>query len=159
MLFGRYLHAIALWMLASSRVSILQYRNGLAGGWVPKAGLQLAAADSQGSRTCVGANTFSSSGKGEITRPAVVPSSRAWQKPPVRRKGGRTWLPARVSGRHVVRGTDRPTPILEVRPGDRQGWWNRSKFRWDGRRSPWARPSALGCGDTLKAPASDRRLI
>ena len=28
----------------------------------------------------------------------------AWQKPPVRRKGGRAGLPARVSGRHVVRG-------------------------------------------------------
>ena len=32
----------------------------------------------------------------------TVPS--AWQKPPVRRKGGRAGLPARVSGRHVVRG-------------------------------------------------------
>ena len=31
----------------------------------------------------------------------------AWQKPPVRRKGRRTGLPARVSGRHVVRRTDR----------------------------------------------------
>ena len=28
----------------------------------------------------------------------------AWQEPPVRRKGGTTRLPARVSGRHVVRG-------------------------------------------------------
>ena len=39
-----------------------------------------------------------------IDDPAVVPSQSAWQKPPVRRKGGRTGLPARVSGRHVVRG-------------------------------------------------------
>ena len=27
-----------------------------------------------------------------------------------------------------------------------------------GGSSPWTRPSALGCGDTLKAPASDHRL-
>ena len=45
-----------------------------------------------------------------------------WQKPPVRRKGGRAGLPARVSGRHVVRGNRQAPPILEVRPGNRQGW-------------------------------------
>ena len=64
----------------------------------------------------------------------MVPSSRRGKKPPVRRKGGRAGLPARVSGRHVVRGTDRPHLFLEVRPGNRQGWWKRSKFRWNGRQ-------------------------
>ena len=41
----------------------------------------------------------------------------AWQKPPARRKGGRAGLPARVSGRHVVRGRQ-SSPTLEVRPGE-----------------------------------------
>ena len=44
----------------------------------------------------------------------------AWQKPPVRRKGGRAGLPARVSGRHVVRGRQ-SSPVLEVRPGEQAG--------------------------------------
>ena len=63
-------------------------------------------------------------GKDELTccRGTVQP---AWQKPWVRRKGGRAGCPKRVSGRHVVR---------EVRPGNRQGWWKRSKFRWNGRQ-------------------------
>ena len=41
----------------------------------------------------------------------------AWQKPPVRRKGGRAGLPARVSGRHVVRGRQ-SSPTREVRLGE-----------------------------------------
>ena len=40
--------------------------------------------------------------KGELTSCRGTVQS-AWQKPPVRRKGGRTGSPARVSGRHVVR--------------------------------------------------------
>ena len=54
-------------------------------------------------------------------------------KPPERRKGGRAGLPVRASGRHVVRGRQ-SSHILEVRPGNRQGWWKRSKYRWDGRQ-------------------------
>ena len=60
-------------------------------------------------------------------------------KPPVSRKGGRTELPARVSGRHVVRRRQSsPIPAQEpavfrrqqeVRQGNRQGWWKRSTFR------------------------------
>ena len=46
----------------------------------------------------------------------------AWQKPPVSREGGRAGLPARVSGRHVVRGTDRPHLSWKCAQGDRQGW-------------------------------------
>ena len=49
--------------------------------------------------------------------PAVVPSSRCAKKPPVRRKEGRAGLPARVSGRHVVRGRQ-SSPTQEVRPGE-----------------------------------------
>ena len=41
----------------------------------------------------------------------------AWQKPPVRREGGRAGLPARVSCRHVVRGRQ-SSPTLEVRLGE-----------------------------------------
>ena len=41
----------------------------------------------------------------------------AWQKPPVRRKGGRAGLLARVSGRHVVRGRQ-SSLTLEVRLGE-----------------------------------------
>ena len=42
-------------------------------------------------------------GKGEFTSCRGTVQS-AWQKPPVRRNGGRTVLPARVSDRHVVWG-------------------------------------------------------
>ena len=71
-------------------------------------------------------------GKGELTSCRGTVWS-AWQKPPVRRKGGRAGLPVRVSGRHVVRGRQSP-PILEVRPDNRQVWWKRSSYRWDGRQ-------------------------
>ena len=91
------------------------------GDGVPKAGLKQAAADSQGSRTCVCANTFptgwhTQEGKDELTSCRGTVES-AWQKPPVRRKGGRAGLPARVSGRHVVRGRQ-SSPTLEVRLGE-----------------------------------------
>ena len=43
----------------------------------------------------------------------------AWQKPPVRRKGGRAGLPTRVNGRHVVRGRQ-SSPSLEVRLGGQE---------------------------------------
>ena len=69
--------------------------------------------------------------KGELTscRGTVL---SAWQKPLVRRTE-ETGLPARVSGRHVVRGTDRPylsLPNIQPcfggskgsRQGNRQGW-------------------------------------
>ena len=79
--------------------------------------------------------------------------------------------PKRVSGRHVVRGRQF-SPILEVRPGNRQGWWKRSIFRWNGRQltldktvgsrvwwhtqgSSWRPASDLGWGSSSKsAPGS-----
>ena len=55
----------------------------------------------------------------------------AWQKPPVRRKGGRAGLPARVSGRHVVRGRQ-SSPTLKVRLGEHPRLVKTVKFqvRW-----------------------------
>ena len=55
-------------------------------------------------------------GKDELTSCRGTVQS-AWQNPPVRRKGGRAGLPARVSGRHVVRGRQ-SSPAQEVRPGE-----------------------------------------
>ena len=87
----------------------------------------------------------------------------AWQKPPVRRKGGRAGLPAK--GKWPPRGTGNrhAPPILEVRPGNRQGWWKRSKFRWDerqltldmtvGTQGSRGRPALdLGWGSSSKTP-------
>ena len=45
--------------------------------------------------------------KGESTSCRGTVQS-AWQKPPMRRKGGRAGLPVWAGGRHVVRGTDSP---------------------------------------------------
>ena len=93
------------------------------GNGVPKAGQKQAVTDSQGSRTCVCANTFDAGvahEKGKLTSCRGTVWS-VWQKPPVRRKGGRAGLPARVSGRHVLRGRQ-SSPILEVRPSNRLGW-------------------------------------
>ena len=55
-------------------------------------------------------------GKDELTSCRGTVQS-AWRKPPVRRKGGRAGLPARVSGRSVVRGPQ-SSPTLEVRLGE-----------------------------------------
>ena len=57
--------------------------------------------------------------RGEKDEVTSCPGSfqSAWQKPPVRRKGGRAGLAARVSGRHVVRGRQ-SSPTLDVRPGE-----------------------------------------
>ena len=85
----------------------------------PKASLQQAAADPRGSRTCVCENTsvlgwYTQGRKGESRRPAVVPSSRHTSS---ETQDGRAWLPARVSGQHVVRGRQ-SSPTLEVRLGE-----------------------------------------
>ena len=67
-----------------------------------------AAADARGSRTCMRASTLvwvvaHAGGEGRINvLPWYLPVGVAI--PPVIRKGGRTGLPARVSGRHVARG-------------------------------------------------------
>ena len=99
----------------------------------------------QDTRTCVCANTFMLSGwhtqgeKDELTSCRGTVQS-AWQKPPVRRKGGRAGLPARVSGRHVVRGRQ-SSPTLEVRLAEQARLVKTVKIqvRWAA-RSPWRRP-------------------
>ena len=68
--------------------------------------------------------------------------------PPVSRKGGRTGNTARVSGRHVVRGTDRPHLSWKCAQVTGKAGQKRSTFRWDGRQLT-----------TLKALASDLRVI
>ena len=80
-------------------------------------------------------------------------------------QGGRTGLPARVSGRHVVRVTDRPhlsLPNSQSCFGDSEECaqatgkvveTGQNKGEMGG-SSPWTRPSAPECGDTLKALAS-----
>ena len=83
----------------------------------------------------------------------------AWQKPPVRRKGGRAGLPARVSGRQVVRGRQ-SSPTLKVRLGEQAMLVKTVKISGKvGGSSAWTRPSAPECGDTLKALAGDQRPI
>ena len=57
-----------------------------------------------------------------------------WQKHQVRHNGGKARLPAMVSRRYVVRRNRHVPPILEVGPGNRQGWWKRSTLKWDGRK-------------------------
>ena len=88
--------------------------------------------------------------------------------PPVSRNGGRTRLPARVSGRHVY-GDDSPhlfLPKPAVSGGSKECARITGKDGENGQNSgemggssPWTRPSAPGCGDTLKALASDQRSI
>ena len=137
---GKNWRKISAWNLTKVK-SEKQVIDGQGDG-VPKACWLQAAADSRGSLTCVCASTFSLVGwhtqgeKDEWTSCRGTVQS-AWQKPPVRRKGGRAGLSARVSGRHVVRGRQ-SSPILEVRPGNGQ---------YSGEMcgsSPWTRPSAPG---------------
>ena len=77
----------------------------------------------------------------------------AWREPPVRRKGGTAGLPARVSGRHVVRGRQ-SSLTQEVRLGE-----NGQHLGEVGGSSAWRRPSAPECGDTLTDLAGDQRPI
>ena len=87
------------------------------GDGVSKACLQQAAADPRRSPNLPVCETFGSrvaqagrEGREYMSCCGAVQS--AWQVPPVRRTGGKTGLPARVSGRHVVRGRQ-SSPIPE----------------------------------------------
>ena len=68
-------------------------------------------------------------------------------------QGWRTGLPARVSGRRVVRGW-LSLPLLECAQVTGKADENGQHSVEMGGSSPWTRPSALGCGDTLQASAS-----
>ena len=93
--------------IAAKGINSFSHYNLVARVMGSKACQKEAAAGPRGSRTCVCANTYGGGWhmqgrKGELTscRGTV---KWAWQKTPVRGKEGRTGLPARVSGRHVVR--------------------------------------------------------
>ena len=89
--------------------------------------------------------------------------------PPVSRKGGRAGLPARVSGRHAVRGRQ-SSPILAqassvavaVRgaPGEQARLVKtvNIQVRWAAAQ-PGQDRRLPECGDTLKALAGDQRPI
>ena len=66
----------------------------------------------------------------------------AWQKPPVRRKGGRAGLPARVSGRHVVRGRQSLTYPRSAPRGTGKAGENGQHSGEVSGSSAWTRPSA-----------------
>ena len=83
----------------------------------------------------------------------------AWQKPPVRRKGGRAGMPR--MGKWPPRGTG--TTVLTY-PGSAPQATSKAGENGQhsgemGGSSPWTRPSAPECGDTLKALAGDQRPI
>ena len=89
--------------------------------------------------------------------------------PPVSREGGRTGLPGRVSGRHAVRirqSSPVPAQQLAVNGGSKECDRITGKAGENGQHSgemggssPWTRPSAPECGDTLEALAGDQRPI
>ena len=89
--------------------------------------------------------------KGELTSCRGTVWSKC-QKPPVRRKGGRTRLRARVSGRNVVRSTARPHLSWKCAQVTGKAGENGQYSGELGGSSPSTKPSPPGCGDTLKAP-------
>ena len=81
-------------------------------------------------------------------------------KPPVRHEGDREpGCPTRVSGRHVVRRNDRPHLSWKCAQVTDKAGENGQNSGGMGSSSPWTRPSAPECGDTLKALAGDQRPI
>ena len=90
--------------------------------------------------------------------------------PPVRRKGGRTRLPKKGEWSLCGMGTIvviYPCPAAScvsvavrgcARVAGKAGENGQHSGEMGG-SSPWTRPSALGCGDTLKALARDQHLI
>ena len=70
----------------------------------------------------------------------------------------KTGLPARASGRHVVRGRQ-SSPFSESAWVTGKAGDNGQNSGELGGSSAWTRPSAPECGDTLKAPAGDQRPI
>ena len=138
--------------------------SGGQGDGVPKACHKQAAAGPRGSRTCVCSSTFLFPGwhtqgvKDELTscRGTV---QWAWQKPPVSREGGRAGLLQK--GKRPPRGTGTTVltyPGSAPRVSGKAGENGQNSGEMGG-SSPWTRPSAPGCGDTLKALAGDQHPI
>ena len=83
--------------------------------------------------------------------PAVVPSSRRG-KPPVSRKGGRTRLPARVSGRHVARGRESSPNAAQAS----RFWWQYEVRQVTGKVSENGQNSGAGRQLTLDKTVGSR---
>ena len=129
----------------------------------PKACHQQAPADSRGSRSCVCENTFAiwrwqMQGENDELTSCRGPVQSAWQKPPVRRKGGRAGCP---QGKCPPRG--KGTTVLtyprSAPRGTGKAGENGQHSGEVGGSSAWTRPSAPECGDTLKALSGDQRPI
>ena len=135
------------------------------GDGVSKACAEQAAVDSQGSRTCVCKHLRPRGGTcrgGRMNkRPAVVPSSRRGKNLQWDAKEEEPCCPPkkRVSGRHVVRGTDSPHLSWKCAQVTGKAGENGQYSGEVGGSLPWTRPSAPGCGDAVKALAGDQRLI
>ena len=99
-------------------------------------------------------------GKGRANqRLAVVPSSRRGKNLQSDAKEEEPGLPARVCGHHVVRGTDRPHLSWKCAQVTGKAGENGQHSGEMGGSSPWTRPSAPGCGDTLEALASSCSIL
>ena len=78
---------------------------------------------------------------------------------PVRRKEEDPGCPSRVSVRHAARGTDRHHFSWKCAQVKSKAGENGQHSGEMGGSSPWTRPSAPACGDTLKTLAGDQRPI
>ena len=134
---------------------------------VPKACLQQATADSQGSRTCVCANTspLEVAHAGEEGRSNVLPGHRPVGVVSTCRETHRREDRAARKGKWSPRGAGTtvltyPCPtasrvsVAARRCARVTGKAGENDQQRRGGRSPWTRPSAPGCGDTSKALAS-----
>ena len=134
------------------------------GDGVPEACEQQAAADSRGSRTCVCANTFCCervAHAGSEGRTDVMPWYRSVgvAPPPVRRSRRKYQAARKSDWSPRGAGNRQAPPVLEVHPGNSKAGEDGQNSGEMGGSSPWTRPSAPGCGDTLKALAGDQRPI
>ena len=142
-------------LLNNSKVRMPRFLDGQEDG-VSKARPKQAAADPRGSQTCVCANTYlggwhMQGEKGELTScRGTVQSETQRRKSRAARKG--KW-PPRGTGTTVL-----TYPGSAPRGTGRAGENGQNSGEMGG-SSSWTRPSAPGCGDTLKALASGQRLI
>ena len=132
------------------------------GSGVPKACHQQAAVDSQGSRTCVCKHLFArvahAGGEGRINvlqwyRPVGVAKTSS----ETQRRKSRAAQKGRVTATWYE--DDSPHQSWKCAQVTGKAGENGQYSGEMGGSSPWTRPSAPGCGDTLKAPGGDQRLI
>ena len=158
---GNYSTKKLIW--ENRHLSWIMYTWDGQGDGVTKACPKQAAADPRGSRTSVCANTLWYTGwhtQGEKDELTSCRGTVAWQKPPVRRKGGRAGLPARVSPHLPCPTASRVSVAVRGRARvTGKAGENGQNSGEVGGSSAWTRPSAPECGDTLKALAGDQRPI